>query len=262
MQQIMKKITEWFDRYAAGFYGDDSYVNANIRLKENHSRRTCREMRYLARQMRLDPRRTAIAEIIGLLHDVGRFEQFKKFRTYCDAKSTEHCLLSVEVLRGTDVLQILDQDTGTIILAAIEHHGKKELPAGLNGDSLLMARMIRDADKLDALFVMVQNYTRYYADPDNFPFEVELPEQPGYSKDVIQAVLQRRQVDYRQLTNLNDVKLLNLAWAYDVNFTPTLNRILQRRLLETIGGFLPDTPETQMAKQTVMDYVISRVKSG
>ena len=47
-QEQLEKLRAWFDDYVAGFYGDDDFLNANIKLKEEHSRRTCEEMLYLA----------------------------------------------------------------------------------------------------------------------------------------------------------------------------------------------------------------------
>jgi len=42
-QKQLDKFRVWFDDYVAGFYGDDEVINANLKLKEKHSRRTCRE---------------------------------------------------------------------------------------------------------------------------------------------------------------------------------------------------------------------------
>ena len=86
-QEQLEKFRDWFDGYVAGFYGDDEFVNANLKLKEEHSRRTCEEMRYLACELGLSGNQKRIAEVIAILHDVGRFEQFVKYRTYNDPRS-------------------------------------------------------------------------------------------------------------------------------------------------------------------------------
>ena len=74
-----EKLESWFNDYVSGFYGDDDYVNASIRLKDDHCRRTREEMLYLAESLGLDDNNKRMAELIGLLHDVGRFNQFKKY---------------------------------------------------------------------------------------------------------------------------------------------------------------------------------------
>ncbi len=53
-QKQLDKFKLWFDDYVAGFYGDDEVINANLKLKEKHSRRTCKEMLYLAGELGLD----------------------------------------------------------------------------------------------------------------------------------------------------------------------------------------------------------------
>ena len=78
------------------------------RLKQLHSRRTCEEMLYLADELGLSENQKRIADVIALLHDIGRFEQFVGYRTYNDAKSVNHCLLGLDVLEKSAVFDGLD----------------------------------------------------------------------------------------------------------------------------------------------------------
>ncbi|MHC4412708.1 MAG: HD domain-containing protein, partial [Planctomycetota bacterium] len=164
-QKQLEKFRSWFADFAAGFYGDDEYVNANIKLKEEHSLRTCDETRYLAEELRLDAGQRRIAEVIALLHDVGRFPQFIKYRTYNDPRSVNHCLLSLEVLREGNVLDGTAERERQLIEQAIEYHGLKELPSGLDEECLLFSKLIRDADKLDILYLVTGYYAQYRDEP-------------------------------------------------------------------------------------------------
>jgi hypothetical protein len=74
-KEQLGKIEQWFDGFVAGFYCGDEYVNANIKLKEDHSRRVCDEILFLAEELGLDENKRLLAETIGLLHDAGRFPQ-------------------------------------------------------------------------------------------------------------------------------------------------------------------------------------------
>ena len=94
-EQQLKKFRDWFDDYVAGFYGNDEYVNANLKLKEEHSKRTCQEMLYLAEELGLTESQKRLSETIALFHDTGRFEQFVKYRTYSDFRSVNHCRLEI-----------------------------------------------------------------------------------------------------------------------------------------------------------------------
>jgi hypothetical protein len=54
------------------------------------------------------------------------------------------------------------------------------------------------------------------------------------------------------------MKLLQLGWIYDVNFPPTLKRIKQRKFLEMLLSFLPQTEDIQKVKEKILGYVDSR----
>jgi hypothetical protein len=259
-QEQLKKLRAWFDDYAAGFYSNDEFINANLKLKEEHSRRTCEEMSYLAQKLGLTENQRRIADAIAILHDVGRFEQFVKHRTYSDFRSVNHCLLGVEVLRRGKVLEQVDGREKELIEKAIEYHGLIELPADLEGDGLLFSKLIRDADKLD-IFYVVMEYSRQYRDsPEKFMLELEFPDKLGYTAEVVEGLLCGRRIDYSKLRTLNDMMLCQLGWIYDVNFTATLKRIKQRKFLEKIFDFLPETEDINKVREKIFEYVDSKIK--
>ena len=258
-QNQLKKFRSWFDDYVAGFYGDDEYINANIKLKEDHTRRICEEMLHLAKELGFSGNRTRIAEVIALFHDIGRFEQFVRNRTYVDGRSVNHCLLGLEVLRQKKVLEDIDETERQWIEKAIEYHGLKELPPGLNGDCLLFSKLIRDADKIDALYVMTDCYRQYADNPRDYKLEIEVPDEPGYSNEVLDGLMAGRRIDYSELRTMTDMKLCLLGWIYDVNFVPALKRIKQRRLLEILIDFLPKDVDIERVKEKIFGYVDFRI---
>jgi hypothetical protein len=259
-QTQLDKFRIWFDDFVAGFYGDDETVNANIQLKDDHSHRTCKEMLYLAGELGLDENQKLISETIALLHDVGRFEQFVKYRMYSDAKSVDHCLLVLEVLEKNRVLDEVDLQEKLLILKAIEYHGRKELPPGLDGQCLLFSKLIRDADKLDAYYVLLKYYKQYRENPQEFKLGMELPDEPGYSPDLISELLSGRCLDNRKVRKLNDLKLSLLSWVFDVNFTSTLKRIKQCGYLEKLLGFLPADEDTENIREKILGFVDFKIE--
>ena len=258
-ERQFEQIKTWFDNYVAGFYGDDKYANANIKLKDRHSRRVRREMLGLAEALGLTDGQRRLAEAVGLLHDVGRFEQFAEYRTYSDVKSVNHCLLGLEVLRRTDILGRPDSAERQITEKAVEYHGARELPGDLSDDCMLFARMIRDADKLDVFRIVVRYHSVYIRNPDIFMLEVDLPDEPHCSKEIVEAILNGQLISFHTLRTLNDMKLMQLGWVYDVNFAPTLRRIKQRKYLETMLSLLPDTQQIRRVEEKILRYVASRL---
>ncbi|MHC4461933.1 MAG: HD domain-containing protein [Planctomycetota bacterium] len=261
-QRQLEKFSAWFDDYVAGFYGDEEAVNVNLKLKEEHSRRVCEEMLYLVEELDLADNQKRIAEVIALFHDIGRFVQFIKYRTYSDVRSVNHCLLGLKVLREAKVFEAVERKERQLIEKAIEYHGRKELPRGLDGECLLFSKLIRDADKADALYVITEYYRQYRDNPQEFMLELDFPDEQGYSAEVVEEILRGRQIDYGEVRTLNDAKLLQLGWVYDVNFRATLKRIMQRGILEMLLCFLPETRDIERVKEKIFEYVDFRIKQG
>ena len=259
-QQQLDKLREWFDGFVDSFYGNDEYVNANLKMKQLHSLRTCEKMLYLVDQLGLDANQRRIAEAIALLHDVGRFVQFVEYRTYNDARSTNHSQLSVEVLQKAGILDTIEDSQRQYIEDAIRYHGLKELPSDLHGQALFYSKLIRDADKLDALHVVIENFIEYNSDPEKFILEVELPDVPQYSQEVLDSILLGKRIDYRRLETWNDMKLCFLGWVYDVNFVATLKRIKEKRFLETLFDFLPNDDNIAMVREKIFDFVDAAIE--
>jgi hypothetical protein len=252
-------FTKWFDDYVAGFYGDDEYTNANLKLKENHTYAVCDEMSYLTERLGIEENDCLTAQTVALFHDVGRFEQFAKYRTYNDLRSENHCALAVAELRRYGVLGGLDERESRIIQAAIKWHGEKKLTVDLDPDTELFAKLIRDADKIDIYRVVIEGYKKYMSDSDQFDLEIEFPDEPYYSSYMIEAIAKGQFIDYNELRTLNDMKLLQLGWVFDVNFTETLARIHERQFLEQIVAFLPRTDDITRVAKYVFNYVASRL---
>jgi len=261
-QKQLERIKAWFDGYVAKFYGDDAYVNANLKLKEDHSRRTSEKMVHLAERLGLDENQQRTAEALGLLHDTGRFDQFSKYRTYSDVRSVNHALVGLDVLGRERVLEELEPTERALIETAIEYHVLKELPAELDGQELLFCRMIRDADKLDVYYVVAEYSKLYRENPKDFAIELELPDEPTYTGEIAEAILQGRQVPYANLRTLNDLRLLHIAWVYDVNFNETLEQIKAGGFLQELFHSLPDSRQIDRIRSKIFEYIERRLEQG
>jgi len=258
-REQVERFEKWFRNYVAGFYGRDKYVNANLKLKEKHTLRVRNEMLYLVDRLGLSPNQRRIAEAAALFHDIGRFKQFAKYRTYNDGRSINHSSLGLNVLRETKILDNLDRKERQLIEKAVKYHGLKQLPQTLSGGPLLFAKLVRDADKLDVFYTVISYYRQYRKNPLRFRLEMEFPDKPGYSAEVVDDILNDRRTDYRGLRTFNDMKLLQLGWVYDVNFVPTLERIKKRRFLEKILSFLPRTADVKKVRKKIFEYMEQKI---
>jgi hypothetical protein len=264
-QELLEKFRTWFDDYVTGFFSEDEYVNSNLKMKQLHSRRTCSVTRELVDELELDANQKRIAETIALFHDIGRFEQFVRYKTYNDARSVNHCQLGLQVLRETNVLAPLDRAEREFIEKAIEYHGRKELPSDLDDQCLLFSKVIRDADKVDVLYIITE-YHRHYRDcRGDFMLEtllLELPDEPEYSPRIVAGLLNGRRIDHKELRTMNDMRLLLIGWVYDVNFAATLKQIREHGFLDVLFDFLPKTCDIESVRRIISRYVDSRITAG
>ncbi|RKY06234.1 MAG: phosphohydrolase [Planctomycetota bacterium] len=253
-KQQLEDFRRWFAEYADGFYKDDVFVNANLKLKEEHTRRVCDEMNYLTESLGLSASQRVLAETIALFHDLGRYEQFTKYRTFSDAGSVPHGPLAVEVLDRGNVLVDIEPRRRTVIEQAIKLHAARELADDLDEDIGLFARLIRDADKLDIYYLITEVDTKPPDDPQASVMINWFPRDESYSPRIIEAIRARRHIDYATLKTHIDMKLMQLAWVYDLNFPATFAKIKRNQYLEKIIAMLPADKDIAEAARQVLAY--------
>jgi hypothetical protein len=105
-------------------------------------------------------------------------------------------------------------------------------------------------------------YHRYRADPAAFPWKLELPDEPTYSAEVLEAAMNGTPVEHSMLHSLNDMMLCKLAWVYDMNFGASLARLRELGFLEQVLSLLPATPEIERLGEKTLAYVDARIHQG
>ena len=78
----LKEKQQWFIKYAKSLTPPDPDIKRNIELKTRHTFRVCAQMLQLCRSFELDEQHTLLGCLIALFHDVGRFEQYHKHKTF------------------------------------------------------------------------------------------------------------------------------------------------------------------------------------
>ncbi len=107
---------------------------------------------------------------LGLLHDIGRFEQLRLYGTFKDAESLDHAELGADILFHDGLIDNFpaefftipgtvggEQERKTIAETAIRLHNKLSLPDTLDEGTLLHCRVLRDADKCDIFRVLTED---------------------------------------------------------------------------------------------------------
>ena len=152
-------------------YGMD---NPRIALKVVHTNRVAEICDVVARAESLAADDTDLAWLCGLLHDIGRFEQLRRWDTFADGESAPHALIGIEVLFGSGsagldaALISPEHECGIehfietrahdeLIRTAVALHSDFRLPESLDARTHLFCSIVRDADKVDILRTLQEN---------------------------------------------------------------------------------------------------------
>lgn len=260
MKEIVKKAHIWMDKYMKSFYEDDENVMLGIKTKETHTGYVTSYARELAMHLQLAEHDVLLAELVGLFHDVGRFRQWKLYRTFSDALSEDHASLGLKVIVELPFFRELSEDDRDVLLFAIENHNKKNIAPAPTKKHLLFAKIIRDADKLDIFRVLepyltgkkIQTFSKIPFEDENMMFA------PGF----IDKFVRGEQVDYNEIRTNNDRILVRLMWAYDINFSWTMLRIREKGYLPRVMEHLPQIEKVKRGYALLNDYVEKKCNSS
>lgn len=137
-KEIFLKYTDRYDQ-----------SNGKIHLKIVHTLAVAEVMNQLTKSLSLTEKQCELAYICAIFHDIGRFEQVRRFETFLDHLSVDHAQLGCEVLEENGFLKELSAKEQKIVLTAIRNHNRFRIEEGLDEETLLFCKLIRDADKCD-----------------------------------------------------------------------------------------------------------------
>lgn len=253
----LEHIRRWFVGYCQTFYSADPEDQRNILLKEEHTHRVCANIIRIGAEEGLDDERLQLAEVIALLHDVGRFEQYRQYRTFRDGLSVDHAALGAEIIREIDLLAGFYPLERDVIHHAVESHNVFVVPKRFQGDSLYFLQLVRDADKLDIWRV----FREYYAQTEEERSAVvglDFPDLPECSPEILDKMTNGELARLSAAKTLNDFKLIQLSWVYDLTFPESFRMVAEREHVRAITATLPDLPEVRRAVEAVLDFVAGK----
>jgi hypothetical protein len=249
----LAKVKEWFDGYVGSF---DLSVPM-IRMKYEHSRDVMRLGETLTSSLAWEPGSAEAGIAACLLHDTGRFSQYKEFGTYYDGASIDHGERGYDELRRAFFENPLgpaglDEEAQAVILQAVKWHNKKILPE-LPSHVLPFCRLARDADKLD-VFSLVRRRVDEGTVGTLLPrHKIEAPLSPP----LLDEVETSWSGSYKNASSLQDFLLIQLTWALDVNFAPSL-RILEEN--GVLAGIRDRFPKDDARVQTLLERLFIRIE--
>ena len=255
----LNALKNLFSDYCRSFYFSDAEHQKNIVLKEAHTHEVCKNIVLIATEQRLSKNEIMLAETVALFHDIGRFSQYEKYKTFRDSISVNHGKLGAEILEQEKLLENLSEDEQEIVINSVKFHNAFGIPALKNQKTILFLRLIRDADKLDIWRVFFEYYESS-GDEKASAAALGLPDTPDYSKTVLSRIYKKQLISLTSLRTLNDFRLLQLSWIYDLNFKTSFRLLLERDYIRLISARLPRTDEVGKITVILKEFASQRLK--
>lgn len=217
-----KKI---FKEYVSNYNPNDEQV----KIKIAHIERTSQIARKTAESLNLGKEDIDLAELIGLLHDIGRFEQIKRYHTFLDKDSINHGEFGVHVLFEEGLIRkFLKEDIyDKIIKKAILNHNKSNIEEGLNERELLHAKLIRDSDKTDIFYAITIGDKKSIWGKDDISDEI-------ISDEIYREFVEDKVINYKNIRNGADLLVAHFAYVFDFNFPYVLKNLKENKYLDTL----------------------------
>lgn len=234
-----------FDDYLNQFNREDD----KIKLKIVHTDGVVRCSSDICRRMAVNEEDARLAELIALLHDIGRFEQVRLYDSF-EPGVMDHAAYGVELLFGERKLirKFVKEDTwDPIIRQAIARHSDYSLGDGLTSRELFHARLIRDADKLDNCRVKLEDPLETFAGGTAEEIGAQ-----KISPKVKADVLAGKCIRSSDRVTLMDFWVSYVAYFYDLNFRESLDIVEEQDYVRRIVGRIPySAQETEHAMEEI-----------
>ncbi len=228
-----------------------------IKLKIDHTYRVANIAERIGKSVGANP---DFSWFLGLLHDIGRFEQVKRYDSFLDYLTIDHAELGADILfKGESgnpplICNYAEEEPdgfpkGWIEIAetAIRLHNKLVLPDSVSGDTFMYANILRDADKADIFRVIAE-----------IPYEERstgMKNVQGLTKardDIMECVKEHRCVPRASERTPFESHISHCCMAFELVYPKTVSIVRGQRYLEKMLNmegqvFGADCGEEQMA---------------
>ena len=243
-----KKVRRQFDIYTAPYDLSDS----KIRLKTEHTYRVADLCSRIAKSLSLSEADEDLAWLLGMLHDIGRFEQVRRYGTFVDAKSVDHAAFGADLLFGEQLIRrfVSSCEEDPLLEKAIRLHNAFLLPEDMTEREKMYAQLLRDADKIDIIRVNCE-FPR--SEIYNLPEEEFLVS--DISDEVFQDALAMRNVLRAHRKTAADYIVGQISLTFGLVYEESRKIIQKQGYLDHIMDFNSRNPETMRRLQLIHEKV-------
>ena len=282
-EHIKKTFQEYTDRY-------DS-ANPKIKLKIDHTYRVANLCEQIAQSLELSAAEVDLAWLSGMLHDVGRFEQLRRYNTFSDAQSIDHARFVVELLYDEGLIadyvpeisttesvadartwrsmgganesptaQSEDMPLSDILQTlriAIGEHSAYRIQKGLDERTRMFCQILRDADKIDIFRVICDTPME-----EVYGFQTKDILRSAITPEVMQAFYEHHAVLRKLKKCPADYIVAHGSLTFELVYPESLRIAKEQGYLKQMMSFQSENPDTaeifEDLRKDLNDYLEER----
>lgn len=248
----IKKAEEEFRKYSSKYDMSESHLYRKV----THTFRVEELCEKIAISIGMNEEEVNLAKLIGLLHDIARFEQYTIYKTYNDLKSIDHGDFGVEILERDNYIRkyIETNEYDEIILKAIKNHNKYDIEPDLDEKEKIFCKIIRDADKIDIM---------YQATCEAWIDEIKIIEGQDITQEVMQDFFAEHTINRVNVKEVIDRVVVITALIFDLNFKESFKIIKENEYVDKIFNrfnFQKEETKEQMRliRKIANDYITNK----
>lgn len=258
LQNAQKKFKLFLNQYQ-----DQNKLGFN--LKVVHTYHVVENAKLIATKLKLSQEDIELAQLIALLHDIGRFDELQSLNKF-DNINFDHATYGLKILFHDNLIREFIKETkyDEIIKAAIKNHSRLKIEDNLEPKALLHAKIIRDADKLDNFRVKKEE-----------PIETIFPnilkniselENSTISPKIYKSIINNQCVNLHHQKTALDYWVCILAFTFDLNFKETLLIVKKENYINSLIdriNYTNSTTKKQMEtiRQIINQYIDNKIKN-
>lgn len=282
-EHIKKTFQEYTDRY-------DS-TNPKIKLKIDHTYRVANLCEQIAQSLELSAAEVDLAWLSGMLHDVGRFEQLRRYNTFSDAQSIDHARFAVELLYDEGLIADYVPEISTTELVAgartwrsmgganesptaqsedmplsdilqtlriaIGEHSAYRIQKGLDERTRMFCQILRDADKVDIFRVICDTPME-----EVYGFQTKDILRSAITPEVMQAFYEHHAVLRKLKKCPADYIVAHGSLTFELVYPESLRIAKEQGYLKQMMSFQSENPDTaeifEDLRKDLNDYLEER----
>ncbi len=236
-----QRVKEQFVSYTRNYDPSDS----KIALKIAHTYRVADNCEQIARSINLTDEEAEFAWLSGMLHDIGRFEQVKRYNTFIDSKSVDHAEFGADLLFGEGGLMAAytdDRSRDKELEIVIRQHNKYRIDEKVTGKTLVFCDILRDADKVDILRVNVETPME-----EIYNVTKEILLSSGVSDRVMEQVREHHAINRDVMDSPAEHLIGHIALAFELVYPKSWELARQQGYLYKMFEFPTENESTKRA---------------